>query len=224
VSQNLDRRVPSIDPTTLDYGDIFWFLLAASLLGLLLHLCVAARWLSQALFVNPPVSVQGGVVVTLIFALGLILKIRRGGSPATALGWRPAAPRYFAFSLVGGFLMAVAVIVVVHGSYPLIPRISFAAGVLLAVALGPILEESLFRGFLLPVMSRSLGLAGAVIVTSLLFGLVHRPPTVLHYICFTLAGIGYAWIRVASKSTATAAVMHASYNLALLVAPRLGLH
>jgi len=222
--QDPNRRLPYLDPTPLDYADIFWFLLAASMVGLLLHLGVAIGWLPQRSFVSPSVPLQAGVLITLILALPLILRIRRRASPLAALGWRRAARRYFAVALLAGFLMALAIIVVVRGSYPLIPQIGFAAGIFLAVVLGPILEESFFRGFLLPVMSRSLSLNGAVIISSLIFGFIHRPPTVLHYICFTLAGAAYAWIRVASNSTAPAALMHAIYNFVLLATPRVGLH
>lgn len=72
-------------------------------------------------------------------------------------------------------------------------------------------------------MARPLGPAAAVIITSVLFSLFHHPPAMLHFICFTLAGVTYAWMRIASGPTAAAALMHAAYSLALLATPRLRL-
>ncbi|MGH9351528.1 MAG: lysostaphin resistance A-like protein [Terriglobia bacterium] len=222
--RRLKRRLPYLASTPLDYYDVTWFLFAAGVLGLALHLAVVTRWLPQTALTHPSLLLQAAIMSALIFALPLIVKVRGRASPWAELGWRSTLPRHFAVALLAGLLMALAIIVVVWTSYPVIPNIPLGVGVLLAVVLGPVLEESLFRGCLLPVLSRSLGLAGAVIVTSLLFGLLHHPPTILHYACFTLAGIAYAWIRITSQSTAPATLMHATHNLALLLWPRFGPH
>jgi len=88
---------------------------------------------------------------------------------------------------------------------------------LLALLLGPILEESLFRGCLLPVLAQTTGSGIAVIVTSILFALFHQPANAAHWVSFTATGLAYGWIRVSSRSTAAAAVMHATYNLTVLL-------
>ena len=55
----------------------------------------------------------------------------------------------------------------------------------------------------------------AVILTAFLFALLHQPTDLAHWVSFTTAGVAYGWIRVASGSTMAAALMHATYNLAL---------
>ena len=87
----------------------------------------------------------------------------------------------------------------------------------LGFVLGPILEESLFRGCLLPLLAQTTGSGPAVILTAILFALFHQPANLAHWVSFTATGIAYGWIRVASRSTAAAAVMHATYNLAVFL-------
>ena len=87
----------------------------------------------------------------------------------------------------------------------------------LGVVLGPILEESLFRGCLLPVLAQTTGTTSAVIITAVLFALFHGPTNVVHWISFTATGVAYGWMRVASRSTTAAAIMHAAYNLSLFL-------
>ena len=87
----------------------------------------------------------------------------------------------------------------------------------LGLLLGPILEESLFRGCLLPLLARTTGCGIAVILTAILFALFHQPANLAHWVSFIVTGVAYGWIRVASRSTAAAAVMHATYNLTVFL-------
>jgi membrane protease YdiL (CAAX protease family) len=48
------------------------------------------------------------------------------------------------------------------------------------LVLGPTIEESLFRGCLLPLLSQTTGSVAAVIITALLFALFHRPANMAH--------------------------------------------
>ena len=94
----------------------------------------------------------------------------------------------------------------------------------LAVVLGPILEEVIFRGYLMSLALRLMRLArlssSAVSVLSVaaLFALAHLGTagiTVLQLACIASTGCLYGWIRVRFESTAAAALAHAMYNLAL---------
>ena len=98
--------------------------------------------------------------------------------------------------------------------------------VTLQVALGPVLEEVVFRGylfaFLMWLLSKVANDAGrnrlGVVSAAVLFAVVHlAQPGVswLQLACITSTGILYGWIRCRSGSTAPAAVSHAAYNLAL---------
>ena len=87
----------------------------------------------------------------------------------------------------------------------------------LGLLLGPVLEESLFRGCLLPLLAQTTGSGMAVILTAILFALFHNPPNLAHWVSFTATGVAYGWIRVASRSTTAGAVMHTTYNLGLFL-------
>jgi membrane protease YdiL (CAAX protease family) len=85
----------------------------------------------------------------------------------------------------------------------------FAANVVVLVLLGPFAEELFFRGVGVRVLMRWGGLA-AILVTGVVFGLVHGilgalPPLVLF-------GIGLAWVRLRSASVWPVFIGHAVYN------------
>ena len=91
----------------------------------------------------------------------------------------------------------------------------------LAVTLGPVAEESFFRGCLLPLVARTSGVPAAVILTALVFALFHQPPTLLQCACFAVSGILYGGLRAVSGSTTSAALMHCAYNLSLFACQRM---
>jgi membrane protease YdiL (CAAX protease family) len=67
----------------------------------------------------------------------------------------------------------------------------------------------------LPVLAQTTGTVPAVIITAVVFALFHGPTNLAHWVSFTATGIAYGWMRVASRSTTAAALMHAAYNLGL---------
>ena len=107
------------------------------------------------------------------------------------------------------------------------------AVVLLAVlgtTLAPVCEEILFRGFLQPLLVRSLGAAAGILVAAVPFGLLHLPEygySWRHALLITLAGAAFGWMRQRSGSTKAAALMHAAYNCVfflLLAAQQAAMH
>ncbi len=85
----------------------------------------------------------------------------------------------------------------------------------LGTTLAPVCEEILFRGFLQPLLVRSLGAAGGILVAAVPFGLLHFQEygnSWRHALLITLAGASFGWMRQRTGSTKAAAVMHASYN------------
>jgi len=95
------------------------------------------------------------------------------------------------------------------------PPIPIAELLVLGFVLGPSLEESLFRGCILPVLAQTTGTIPAIIITALIFALFHGPTDLVHWVTFTGTGIAYGCMRAASGSTTAPALMHAAYNLAL---------
>jgi|HubBroStandDraft_4_1064222.scaffolds.fasta_scaffold310889_2 membrane protease YdiL (CAAX protease family) len=89
-----------------------------------------------------------------------------------------------------------------------------------AVVIGPLCEELAFRGFLMPLLIRSLGPAAGIVITSLLFGALHAPQyswSWKHALLVALAGLVFGWTRYRTNSTASGAFMHFGFNLTQLV-------
>lgn len=90
-----------------------------------------------------------------------------------------------------------------------------------AVTLAPVCEEIAFRGFLQPLVARSLGAAPAVVLTAIPFALLHGPQNKWswqHIVLLVLVGSVFGWTRQATGSTAASSLLHATYNLTQLVA------
>jgi CAAX protease family protein len=89
-----------------------------------------------------------------------------------------------------------------------------------AVSLGPFMEELYFRGFLYPVLDRRLGMAAAILITSVAFGLIHgaqlafSPGLVL---VIFLVGLALTIVRAKTRSVASSFVVHVAYNSTLVI-------
>jgi membrane protease YdiL (CAAX protease family) len=86
---------------------------------------------------------------------------------------------------------------------------AFVANVVVLILLGPFAEELFFRGLGVRVLMLYGGVV-AILVTGVIFGLVHGllgalPPLVLF-------GIGLAWVRLRSASIWPGFIGHAAYN------------
>jgi membrane protease YdiL (CAAX protease family) len=88
-----------------------------------------------------------------------------------------------------------------------------------AVTIGPVSEELIFRGFLMPLLTRSLGVVGGILLAALPFALLHGPQYAWswrHVLLILMAGCAFGWVRFKTGSTAIAAVTHAAYNATFL--------
>lgn len=134
-----------------------------------------------------------------------------------ALGWVSAPSSSWVGAVVVGCLLGalVTTVTVAFGRSTQIAEPVYNQ--ILAVTLGPIVEEICLRGIMVPLLARVIGSIGAVVVTSTLFAFLHWPSSMLKLACIGATGAAYGWIRVRSGSTALAAVAHATYNLTLLL-------
>jgi len=93
-----------------------------------------------------------------------------------------------------------------------------ASVVMIAVigtTLAPICEEIVFRGFLQPLLVRSLGAAPGILLAAAAFGLMHLQEygySWRHALLISTAGAAFGWMRHRTGSTKAAALMHAAYN------------
>jgi membrane protease YdiL (CAAX protease family) len=139
----------------------------------------------------------------------------------TYFGWiHPRRRFWWTYAVTGGLVAALVVIWMIR-----IAGLSLgtdAPGRLLyGVTVGPIVEEVIFRGAAFSaiyVTASSIGglansrIALSIAVSSLLFALAHTTLIGMPWIVFFGMGMLYALLRWRSKSTAAAALMHATYN------------
>lgn len=142
--------------------------------------------------------------------------------------WRSTARANWVLAAVSGMLAGSVVFVIGTTSGQNMRLGDNWELVVLQVTLGPVLEEIVFRGYLFAffmwLLSKVTNDAGrnrlGVVSAAVVFAAVHlAQPGVswLQLACITSTGTLYGWIRLRSGSTASAAVSHAAYNLALYV-------
>ena len=86
---------------------------------------------------------------------------------------------------------------------------------IIAVSIGPLMEELFFRGFLYPVLVRRLGVAWGIFLTALPFGLMHLPQYGYAWgaaLVIFLVGVVCGVVRAASGSVAASFLVHVGYN------------
>jgi membrane protease YdiL (CAAX protease family) len=97
-------------------------------------------------------------------------------------------------------------------------RMSLIAVVAFGSVLAPIFEELVFRGFIFPLLARSLGPWPSIFLTALVFSLLHGSQ--FHWswqaiLVIGLAGISFGLARYKTGSTAAATAIHIGYNSTL---------
>ncbi len=94
-------------------------------------------------------------------------------------------------------------------------RAALTVVILFGVLIAPFVEELIFRGFLLPVLARSVGPWLAIAGTAVLFALPHGAQNEWAWQQLTLialAGVAFGFVRVRTGATSAAFLMHASFN------------
>ena len=167
---------------------------------------------------------QSFMYVFLVGALYLVIAWRYGEPFLTSLGWTFPIPHAF-FALTGGPALTIALSALgVLLRAPLDSsqievliksRASLAAIILFGVVLAPIFEEMLFRGFLLPLLVRSMGPWLGIVLTAVPFALLHGAQN--HWawqpvLLIGIAGIAFGYVRYKTGSTTAAFLMHSAYN------------
>jgi membrane protease YdiL (CAAX protease family) len=83
------------------------------------------------------------------------------------------------------------------------------------ITLAPVCEELAFRGFLQPLLVRTLGVAPGIVAAALPFGLLHYREygnSWRHAVIVAAAGAAFGWMRHRTGSTIASSIMHAAYN------------
>jgi len=200
------------------YEDIGIYFFVLVLLGTVVRIAVRIHWLSSSALVTPGLALQTSVIVFLSLTLYLILKWHHRRPVVVPLGWVPPSGLYVSIGLVSGVVAALAIAFITHFRHEVMPSTPTIDFLVLGFFLGPILEESVFPGCLLPVLARTLGSTASVVATAVLFSAFHGPRDLTHWVWFGATGV--ARLRLASHTTTAATLMHATCNLTLFLAAK----
>jgi len=170
------------------------------------------------------VLVQTALYVLL--AAFIALRVRRvaAASVLATLAWRPLPSGHAARLVVGGLGLAIVIqlgtaIFPPPETLPIDKLISTRLAALLVLGasllVAPFFEELIFRGYLYGLLEPAWGTSAAVVVTGILFGLLHAPQLApgwvqIGFLC--LVGLTFSLIRAKTGSLRASFLMHLAYN------------
>ena len=169
---------------------------------------------------------QCGFYALLLGSLYLVISLRYRRPFWRSLGWTfeyRGAWLYVAVGIVLAFgLSAIAAALRTPGGSEvqdlMTDRSSMIAVMLFGALIGPVVEEVVFRGFLLPLFAKSMPAGAAIVITAIPFALLHGPTVKWAWqsiLVIGLAGVMLGVVRVRSGSTAASALVHVVYNSTL---------
>jgi len=166
----------------------------------------------------------------LLAVLYALLKLRYGQPFWKSMGFTPTDKRVVVGCIMWGPLLAFGVSLLglllrtPEMDMPIKKFLQGREAVLLVAifgtTLGPLCEELFFRGFLMPLVMRSLGTVAGIVIAALPFAVLHGPQygwSWRHVLLVTVAGAAFGWVRHRTGSTTAATVMHAAYNLTFFI-------
>jgi membrane protease YdiL (CAAX protease family) len=151
------------------------------------------------------------------------------------IGWRPLetshTPRAAAYLglILSGFMLAILVTAssAVFKAPKQTPieqffqdRRSALLLMSMAVLLAPVLEETIFRGYIYPVIARSFGVNTSILVTGTLFGLLHASQlwgAWVQIAMLVVVGIVFTYARARTHTVVASYLLHVSYNSCLFL-------
>jgi membrane protease YdiL (CAAX protease family) len=192
---------------------------------------------------SKPVFAVGSMV--LLYALALLflyvsLSVLPGSPFWRTLGWRkitrrnggrPRSPWLFFFAGCG---LSVVVFIVTAKMQPPedVPieelfrykntAILFMA---MAVLVAPLVEETIFRGYLYPLFAKYFGVGAGVLVTGVLFGLMHGAQLGWTWSLVSVlitVGVIFTFVRARTGSVFSSFLLHLGYNSTIAVVSILG--
>jgi membrane protease YdiL (CAAX protease family) len=231
-----DLRVP------WGWGNLVLFVLMYFVLGILVVIGLAAYGVKPADIQKfsakqGPSLILSQVVISLALLGYLAAEMRyHFGLPFwRTIGWRPLEtgrlPRVYAYGryvLAGFFLSMVMQLasasIRTKAKLPIEnlfqDRHTAILFLLIAVTLAPVLEETIFRGYIYPVIARSFGVGTSIAVTGTLFGMLHAQqlwPAWGQIALLIIVGIVFTYARSRTGTVVASYLMHLGYNGFLFV-------
>ena len=94
-------------------------------------------------------------------------------------------------------------------------RVSMMLFAVLGVLVAPLVEETILRGFLYPVIARRLGIVAGVLITGTLFGLLHAAQLWGGWgqiVLLIVVGVVLTWVRARTGTVTASYFVHLGYN------------
>jgi membrane protease YdiL (CAAX protease family) len=208
------------------------------------HQRLSSAELEKYLISNPKFAI-GSMVIwygVLFFFLYITLSVLRGHSFWECLGWRKIKTRagearrnpltYFLWGCGLSFFVAIiSSQMKTPDNIPMEELFKYRQTALLfmamAVIVAPLVEETLFRGYLYPLFARSFGIVPGIVITGVLFGLMHGAQLGWTWSLVTtlvLVGIIFTTVRARTGSVFASYLMHLGYNSLISLFAILGTH
>jgi len=241
IAQPAVRTVPEDLRVPWNWADLLIFgivVLAATIFfSVALMIGFAAFGISTTVLRQPGSEQSFFALVTQVILLAVLLgylalqiRLRTATPFWRTIGWRGLsrlrAPRFASYAgiLAFGFAFAAAIEFLsgLIGTKAKLPietmfqdRRSAILFMVMAVLVAPVIEETIFRGYIYPVVARSFGVATGVIATGVLFGLLHAPQLWGGWgqiVLLVIVGIVFTWARAAARTVVASYLLHLSYN------------
>lgn len=191
---------------------------------------------------RPELSIGSMVLLyaLILFFLYLSLSVLRGSPFWRTLGWRAIARRdgskpanpwlYF----LGGCALSILVFIATAKVQPKedlpieeVFRFRGTAMMFMAMAVlvAPLVEETVFRGYLYPLLAKTFGVATGVVVTGVLFGLMHGAQLgwtwgLVSVLIFV--GVVFTFVRARTGSVFASFLLHLGYNSMIAIVTFVG--
>lgn len=194
---------------------LLWAFGMAALVGALYFLVFHGFLRARAAGLITDVPGQFGILYA-------VLRFRYQREPWIALGWvRPVRSLHWLAAAGAGLALGGLVMAVENSGRFRIHFHDFGYAVVFGGVLAALIEETIFRGMILPVVLRYAQPFAAAAITGVIFALYHGlykglPPADI-VVWITVTGTAYGLMRIRSHSTLTSAVMHCAYNLTLFI-------
>jgi membrane protease YdiL (CAAX protease family) len=230
----------------LFFGAVSFFLVQVSFM---VYYAAPLRRLSnekdfERFVMSRPVFAVGSMVLlyALIFLfLYVSLSVLPGSPFWRTLGWRklvrrgsgrPRSPWLFFFAGCGLSLVVFAVTAKMQPpeDVPIEELFHYKNTAILfmamAVLVAPLVEETVFRGYLYPLFAKTFGVAFGVIVTGVLFGLMHGAQLGWTWSLVSVliaVGVIFTFVRARTGSVFSSFLLHLGYNSTIALVTILGI-
>jgi len=242
-----DLRVPW---GWVDLGIFLFFYIGGTLILSIIAIIAAAGILHipfqsiqkhQVLLVEVTIIAQTASSIAALLYFWILARVRRAGKLWPALGWHSLDGTHTDGATVLKYLftgLALAITVTVMGQFvkqsgpvPFEEFFKARQSVLMLMAFGilvaPLVEETIFRGFLYPVAARQFGIMPGIILTGIIFGAFHAMQLWGAWgqiALLVVVGIVLSAIRARTGSVLASFLVHVAYNSTLFAGLLIGSH